>query len=66
MAISTASLSSDMTDEARNKFIQNVIAECDVVVKDNPDNRCAKYCKYYLGSDEGKGLGGDGACFDTN
>ena len=49
-----------MDDEAKDKFVQELVAECSEVVKSNPDNRCAKYCKEYLESDEGKGLDAKG------
>lgn len=45
-----------MDNEAKNKFLQELVAECAEVLKSNPGNRCAKYCKDYLESDEGKGL----------
>ena len=60
MAISSSLLSSDMDNEAKNKFLQELVAECAEVLKSNPGNRCAKYCKDYLESDEGKGLAAKG------
>lgn len=60
MAISALKISVDMGDEAKDKFIQELVAECEEVLKSNPGNRCAKYCKEYLGSD-GKGLSVEGA-----
>jgi len=61
MAISIT-LSADMDNESKDKFIQELIAECSEVSKSNPDNRCVKYCKEYLESDEGKGLDVKGEC----
>jgi len=55
MAISSALLSSDMSNEDKAKFLQELVSECVEVLKTNPNNRCAKYCKEYIESDEGKG-----------
>ena len=60
MVITILNLSADMDDEAKDKFVQELVAECSEVVKSNPDNRCAKYCKEYLESDDGKGLDAKG------
>lgn len=60
MAISSLNLSSDMDNDAKEKFIQELKAECSEVLKWNPGNRCVKYCKDYLESDEGKGLDSKG------
>eukprot|EP00579_Thalassiosira_antarctica_P009716 CAMPEP_0201919276 /NCGR_PEP_ID=MMETSP0903-20130614/8227_1 /ASSEMBLY_ACC=CAM_ASM_000552 /TAXON_ID=420261 /ORGANISM="Thalassiosira antarctica, Strain CCMP982" /LENGTH=386 /DNA_ID=CAMNT_0048455781 /DNA_START=75 /DNA_END=1235 /DNA_ORIENTATION=- len=56
MAITNLNLSADMDNEAKDKFVQELVAECSEVLKSNPHNRCAKYCKEYLESDDGKGL----------
>ena len=56
----TTLLSVDMDNEAKAKFVQELAAECAEVLKSNPGNRCAKYCKEYLESGEGKGLDASG------
>ena len=47
-------------DMDKDKFVQELVAECSEVLKSNPGNRCAKYCKDYLESGEGKGLNASG------
>ena len=60
MMVITTLLSVDMDNEAKEKFVQELVAECSEVLKSNSDNRCARYCKEYLESDEGKGLDAKG------
>jgi len=43
-------------DMDKDKFVQELVAECSEVLKSNPGNRCAKYCKEYLESNDGKNL----------
>jgi len=52
----SATLNLSSSDEAKDKFIQELVAGCQDVLKSNPGNRCAKYAVDYLESDEGKGL----------
>jgi len=56
MAISIANVSSEMDIDTKKQFIKDVIAECDKVLEENEGNRCAKYCKEYLESKDGKDL----------
>ena len=49
-------------DMDKDKFVQELVAECSEVLKSNPGNRCAKYCKEYLESSEGKNLDAKGEC----
>ena len=46
--------------ETKHQFIKDVIAECEKVLVENTGNRCAKYCKEYLASSDGKDLDSKG------
>ena len=52
-----------MDIETKQQFIKDVIAECETVLKENSGNRCAKYCKEYLDSKDGKDLDAKGKTF---
>lgn len=60
MTISISDLSVDMGSESKDKFVADLVAECGKVLEENSGNRCAKYCKKYLESEEGKNLDGNG------
>jgi hypothetical protein len=60
MAISTTNVSSNMDLETQQQFIKDVIAGCEKVLVENSGNRCAKYCKEYLESKDGKDLDAKG------
>ena len=50
--------------ETKQQFVKDVIAECDKVLTENSGNRCAKYCKDYLGSTDGADLDSKGKLID--
>ena len=64
MAISTVNVSSNMDLETKHQFIKDVIAECEKVLVENTGNRCAKYCKEYLASSDGKDMDSRGKMND--
>ena len=64
MTISTVNVSSNMDLETKHQFIKDVIAECEKVLVENTGNRCAKYCKEYLASSDGKDLDSKGKMND--
>jgi hypothetical protein len=66
MAIATTNVSVDMDLETKQEFIQDLIVECDKVLAENPENRCAKYCKEYLGSKEGQDLDAKGTLYGSS
>lgn len=49
-----------LSDDEKNKVINDVIEKCESVSKENPGNLCTKYATEYLKSEEGKSLSNEG------
>jgi len=59
-ASASSSLSLDMTPEVRDSLLSELLAKCEEVLSENPDNRCCKHAIQYLNSDEGKNMSNEG------
>jgi creatine kinase len=46
----------EMTPEEKASVMADIVAKCEDILKDHPENRCCKYVVEYLGSEEGKNL----------
>ena len=57
---SLPTLSANASAEERDSFVSKLLAEADLLLKENPDNRCCKYLIPFLNSDEGKKLTSEG------
>jgi len=54
--MSSPSFHAEMTPEEKATIMADIVAKCEDILKDHPENRCCKYVVEYLGSDEGKSL----------
>mmetsp|Transcript_33649 Transcript_33649/g.77652 ORF Transcript_33649/g.77652 Transcript_33649/m.77652 type:complete len:399 (-) Transcript_33649:478-1674(-) len=50
---------SDMSTETRHKLVEELIAQCESILAEQPGNRCCIYAKDYVLSDEFKALSND-------
>jgi creatine kinase len=46
----------EMTPEEKASIMADIVAKCEDILKDHPENRCCKYVVEYLDSEEGKNL----------
>jgi creatine kinase len=46
----------EMTPEEKASVMADIVAKCEDILKDHPENRCCKYVVEYLDSEEGKNL----------
>jgi creatine kinase len=54
--MSSPSFHAEMTPEEKATIMADIVAKCEDILKDHPENRCCKYVVEYLGSEEGKNL----------
>ena len=60
MGASASSLVPDMTPEVRDSLKAELLAKCESVLAENPENRCCKYAVQFLGTEEGGGMSNEG------
>lgn len=51
-----------MSPETRETLRAELVAKCEAILKEHPENRCCKYTIAYLNSDEGKAMSNEGKC----
>jgi creatine kinase len=54
--MSSPSFHAEMTPEEKASIMADIVAKCEDILKDHPENRCCKYVVEYLDSEEGKNL----------
>jgi len=57
---SSCNLTPDMSPETRESLRAELVAKCEAILKDHPENRCCKYTVAYLNSDEGNVMSNEG------